>query len=54
MELIDVSRALPERDDAKDIVRSILTLIRLWGRITNRNPEAEGLAIAVLQATEGR
>lgn len=44
----------PERDDAKDLVRAILTLIRLWGRITNRGPEAEGIAISVLNATEGR
>lgn len=44
----------PQRDDAKDIVRAILTLIRLWGRITNRAPEAEGIAISVLNATEGR
>lgn len=44
----------PERDDAQDIVRAILTLIRLWGRLTNRAPEAEGIAISVLQATERR
>lgn len=44
----------PERDDAADIVRAILTLIRLWGRMTNRGPEAEGIAISVLQATERR
>ena len=44
----------PERDDAQDSVRAILTLIRIWGRMTNREPEAEGIAISVLQATERR
>lgn len=44
----------PPRDDAKDIVRAILTMIRVWGRLTGRAPEAEGIAISVLNATEGR
>ncbi|MFP5513301.1 MAG: hypothetical protein ACLGJC_09495 [Alphaproteobacteria bacterium] len=43
----------PERDDATDLLSAVLKTIRVLGNITSRQPEAEGLAIAIVD-TFGR
>ncbi|WP_376960156.1 hypothetical protein ABNQ39_20815 [Azospirillum sp. A26] len=44
----------PERDDAADLIRSVIVLLRIWGRLTDQAPRAEGIAISVMAATEKR
>lgn len=44
----------PERDDAADIIRCVIVMLRIWGRLTDQAPRAEGIAISVMAATEKR
>lgn len=43
-----LTKAAQPQDDAADLLSAVLKTLRVLGSIINRKPEAEGLAIAVV------